>query len=75
MNQEETADLQAALGTIRPTVRVVAEPQHHGASLSIESQMVNGSATGFHSGNRVRFTLSDDGPLIRFLRNFDHVRD
>jgi hypothetical protein len=71
MNEAEAADLQAALRRIRPVVRVDAHPRPQGASLSIEGRTVNGSASSGHTGNRVQFDLSDDGPLIRFLRNLE----
>jgi hypothetical protein len=69
MNRRTVVELRGVLSEQNPDAEVVVTPQQDGAKVVISGSEMGCGASGPHRGTDVRFCLSDDGPLIRFLLN------
>ncbi len=70
MNRREMMiQLRGILSERNAGAEVVVTPQQDGVKVVISGSEMGCGASGPHRGTDVKFCISDDGPLIRFLLN------
>jgi hypothetical protein len=69
MNRRNAAALQGALSEMHPDAEVDVTPERDGATVIISGSENGCGASGPHRGSNARFRMSDDGTLMRFLKN------
>jgi hypothetical protein len=67
VNRQQASQVQAVIAEMRPDAKVDVSRQPDGATVTINGSEPGSSASGPHSPTDVRLSMSDDGPLMRFL--------
>jgi hypothetical protein len=69
VNRRKVRELHGVLSVRNPDAEIAVIPQQDGAKVVISGSELGCGASGPHHGTDVRLSMSDDGPLIRFLLN------
>jgi hypothetical protein len=69
MNRRTVKALHGILSLRNPNAEIAVVPQQDGVKVVISGSGLGCGVSGPHNGTDVRISMSDNGPLMRFLLN------